>query len=110
MLGILGVDAGLDRVPAQQHVALLELERAVGGDLELPAHEVDARDELRDRVLDLDARVHLEEVPAAVGREQELGGAGPDVADGVGEAQRGDAELAAEVAPTPGAGASSITF
>ena len=104
MLGILGVDARLDRVAAQQHVALLELERPAGGDLELPAHEVDARDQLRDRVLDLDARVHLEEVPAAVGREQELGGAGADVADRVGEAQRRDAELAAELAADAGRG------
>jgi hypothetical protein len=32
----------------------------------LPLHEVDARHELGDRVLDLDARVHLEEVEAAV--------------------------------------------
>ena len=98
MLGVLGVDARLDRVAAQEHVALLELERQAGGDLELTAHDVDARDELGDRVLDLDARVHLEEVPAAVGREQELGGAGADVADGLGEAQRRRAELAAQLA------------
>ena len=103
-LGVLGVDARLDRVAAQQHVALLELERPAGGDLELAAHEVDARHQLGDGVLDLDARVHLEEVPAAVGREQELGRAGADVADRLGEPQRGGAELAAQVAPDAGRG------
>ena len=97
-LGVLGVDARLDCVPAQQHVALLQLERQPGGDLELAAHDVDARDELGHRVLDLDARVHLEEVPAAVRCEQELRRAGTDVADRVGEAERGCAELAAKLA------------
>ncbi len=92
------------RVAAQQHVALLELERPAGRDLELPAHDVDARHELGDRVLDLDARVHLEEVPAAVGREQELRRARADVADGLGEAQRRGAELAAQLAADAGRG------
>ena len=104
MVGVLGVDARLDRVAAQEHVALLELERQAGGDLELAAHDVDARHELGDRVLDLDARVHLEEVPAAVGREQELRRAGADVADGLGEPQRGGAELAAQLAADAGRG------
>ena len=43
-----------------------------GRDLHLLAHDVDARDDLRDRVLHLDARVHLHEVVGAVGREQAL--------------------------------------
>ena len=97
-LGILGVDPRLDRVPAQEHVALLQLERPACGDLELPSHDVDARDQLRHGVLDLDARVHLQEVPAAVGREQELRRAGAHVAHGFGEPQRCSAELAAQVA------------
>ena len=52
------------------------------GDLDLRAHEVEARDELGDGVLDLDARVHLEEEELAVAVEQALDGACADVADG----------------------------
>src|SRR5439155_19438554 len=36
------------------------------------AHQVDPRAELRDRVLDLESRVQLDEREAAVGTEQEL--------------------------------------
>ena len=64
--------------------------RSPGGDLHLGAHDVDARDDLGDRVLHLDARVHLHEVVGAVGREQSLdrpGGAIP------GGARRVDRDL-----------------
>ena len=50
-------------------------------DLDLRAHEVEAGDELGDRVLDLDARVHLEEEELAMAVEQALDRAGADVAD-----------------------------
>ncbi len=70
MRGILGVDPAFDRVPLQLKLLLGELERLAAGDLDLRAHDVDAGHELRDRVLDLDARVHLHEVVGAVGREQ----------------------------------------
>src|SRR3712207_8652797 len=42
----------------------------------------------RSRVLDLDARVQLQEVEATVGVEDELGGARAPVADGAGERDR----------------------
>ena len=58
---VLGVDPALDRVPAQHHVVLRDRERLAGRDEHLLAHDVDAGDGLRDRVLDLDAGVHLEE-------------------------------------------------
>ena len=67
-------------------------QRLAGGDAELRLDEIDARDLLGDGVLDLDARVALdEEVLAGLGDDQELDGAGVDVAggaasgDGVGE-------------------------
>ena len=59
-----------------------------GGDADLLLHEVDAGDHLGHRVLDLDARVHLDEVELAV-LVQELERAGAAVADlaaGVGAA------------------------
>ena len=43
-------------------------------DADLPLHQVDASDELGDRMFDLDARVHLEEIELAVRVEQELAG------------------------------------
>ena len=50
----------------EAHVLLRERERLARGDQNLLADEVDAGDELGDRVLDLDARVHLEEEVVAV--------------------------------------------
>ena len=41
-----------------------------------------ARHCLGDRMLDLQARIHLEEVEGTVRRHQELHRAGPDVSDG----------------------------
>ena len=58
---VLGVDAALDRVAAQLDVGLRDRQLGAGGDLDLRTHEIEAGDELGDRVLDLDARVHLEE-------------------------------------------------
>ena len=64
------------------------------GDPQLPVDQVDAGDLLGDGMLDLDPAVQLqEEERAAV--EHELYGAGADVADGAGEANRSVAELAA---------------
>ena len=48
---------------------LIERERLAGGDENLLAHEIDPRDHLGDRVLDLDARVHLEEEELVAGDE-----------------------------------------
>ena len=57
-------------------------ERLAGGDPQLLAHDVDSRAELGDRMLDLQARVQLDEVEAPVGAEQELERAGVAIADG----------------------------
>ena len=71
---VLGVDAALDGVPPHDDVVLRERERLAGGDVDLLAHDVDARDGLRDRVLDLDACVHLEEEVLAVSCQEPLDG------------------------------------
>ena len=77
--GVLAVDAELDRVAGRDGVGVVE--RAALGEPELLAHEVDAGDLLGDRVLDLQAGVHLEERHRAVLADEELAGAGADVAD-----------------------------
>src|SRR5690606_30559451 len=58
--GVLAVDAELEGVAARGRI-LGDLQRLAVGDAELGAHQVDARGLLGDRVLDLQAGVHLEE-------------------------------------------------
>ena len=58
---ILGVDPALDRVPAEHDVFLAHRQGLALRDQDLLAHEIEAGDELGDRVLDLDPRVHLHE-------------------------------------------------
>ena len=79
---VLGVDPALERVAGEPHVLLAERERLARGDQDLLAHEVDPGHELRHGVLDLDARVHLEEEVLALAREQPLDRPGRAVADG----------------------------
>ncbi len=89
---VLGRDTALQRRAAQADVVLRELqigERLARGDPHLRLDEVDVRDLLGDGVLDLDARVHLDEDDLARARtrglEQELDGARVLVADRPGE-------------------------
>ncbi|MCY1501009.1 hypothetical protein D9M68_350680 [compost metagenome] len=58
---VLGVDAHLDGRAVQADVVLLQAQRLAERDAQHFLHEVDAGDHLGDRVLDLDARVHLDE-------------------------------------------------
>ena len=64
-------------------LVLRHRQRLAAGDADLPLDEVDAGDHLGDRVLDLEAGVHLEEEELAV-LVDELDGAGVVVADGLG--------------------------
>ena len=59
----------------------IQIEPLAARDPNLPAHEIEAGHHLGDRVLDLQPRVHLEEIEAAVLVEQELDRAGVGVAD-----------------------------
>ena len=63
----------------------------------LPAHEIESGHRFRDRMLDLQPRVHLEKVEAAVFVEQELDRAGVGVADALrdGRGRRRDGARAA---------------
>jgi hypothetical protein len=77
---MLGVDPALDRMAAELDVALAEAQLLAGGDADLLLDDVDAGDHLGHRMLDLDARVHLDEVELAV-LVQELERAGAAIAD-----------------------------
>jgi hypothetical protein len=60
-------------VSLEPHVVLAIAERLAGRDADLLADQIEAGDHLGDRVLDLDARVHLDEVEVArAGVHQEL--------------------------------------
>ena len=85
---VLGGDPALQREAVQRDRVLRETQVLQGlprRDAHLARHEVDVGDLLGDRVLHLDAGVHLDEVVVAVAVEQELDGAGVDVADLLGE-------------------------
>ena len=58
--GVLGGDPELHGVPVQTG-ASRAVERLSAGDPQLPRHQVDPRDLLGHRVLDLDPGVHLDE-------------------------------------------------
>ena len=83
---------------AQQYVLLREWQRLARGDPQLQLDEVDARDELGDRVLDLKPRVHLheeEELVGGVARHDELDRPGAEVADAPRRLARGLADARA---------------
>ena len=53
-------------MPLEPDVALAVAERHAGRDAQLLAHDIDAADHLADRVLDLQPRVHLDEVERSI--------------------------------------------
>ena len=99
VLRILGGDPGLDRVAVEPDVGLARRSGRLGdgrtfGDQDLGADDVDAGDFLGHGMLDLDARVDLDEVEGAgVAVHQELDGAGALVVGGLGDLQAQRAEL-----------------
>jgi hypothetical protein len=80
-LGVLGIDAAFDGVAAKVHGPGGVVELFARGDANLGLDQVHAGDHLGDGMLDLDARVHLDEVEGAVFVHQEFDGAGVGVAD-----------------------------
>src|SRR5450759_1201605 len=95
---VLGVDPELDRVTADLEARLVRVpHRPTCGDPDLLLDDVDSRDGLGDRVLDLHPRVHLHEVEPVVRVEQELDGAGVDVAHGADRLERRLPHLGAQL-------------
>ena len=99
---IFGGNAGLDGVAIAGHCVLLRqrelgaVQGRAGGDEDLGAHEVNARDLLGDGVLDLNAGVHLNEEPLFfIHIVEELDRSGVVVADAGGETHGSLAEVAA---------------
>ncbi|MNM87516.1 hypothetical protein D3C81_996990 [compost metagenome] len=83
LVGVLGVDARFQRVAVDAQLLLRERQRLAGGDAQLPFDQVLPGDHLGDRMLDLQARVHLHEIEGAVLVGDELDGAGANIAHGL---------------------------
>ena len=99
---VLGVEAGLDGVPGHLDLRLAQRQRLARGHAQLPFHEVEAGDRLGDGMLDLQARVHLDEVPGRVGGElaaldQELDRAGALVGHRLGAGDGGSGDPGAQL-------------
>ena len=86
---ILRVDARLKRVAVDRDLVLCQRQRFARRDTQLPFDQVEAGDHLGDRMLDLQPRVHLHEIEAAVLVGDELDGAGAHVVHGLGRIDRG---------------------
>ncbi len=90
---VFGVEPRLNGVPPRPHALLPPGQRLTGGDTNLPLDQVDAGHQFGDRMLHLQAGVHLQKVELLT-VEQELDRARAGVADGGGQphgrlAQRG---------------------
>ena len=96
VLGVLGGDPALQRVAVEAHRVLggdaglgQRADPAALGDPDLRLHDVEAGHDLGHGVLDLDARVDLDEVEGAgVGIHQELDRAGADIVGGAADLER----------------------
>ena len=93
---VLCTETDLDGVPVDGGVQRSRGKRSALSDGDLEGDEVEACHEFRDRVLHLQPRVHLEEVEAAVRRQQELHGARTDVPDGAGSRHGSGTHLGAQ--------------
>ena len=98
----LQVDAHLDRRAGRcrrpRRVEPEVVQGSAVGDLQLQAHEIESRHRLRHRVLDLQARVRLDEGEAAVLADQKLDGAEAQVAHALAEAHGGCGQRLARLA------------
>ena len=90
---IFRIDSALDRPSALREILLLERQLRARCYFDLSAHKVDAGHELGNRMLDLDARVHFEEIKVAVRIDQELDRARADVVHSLRRAHRDLAHL-----------------
>src|SRR5690606_7692629 len=75
--GILGIDARLEGVPRTRELILAQRQFLAKGTAKLPFDEIEAGDHFRHRMLDLEARIHLDEIePVRIGDEFDRSGTG----------------------------------
>src|SRR3546814_2558735 len=83
LIGVFCIDAVLDRPAGETHIILGECELFAGGDPDHLLDQVEVGHHLGDGMLDLEPRVHLQEVEASVRPGDELDGARREIADGL---------------------------
>ncbi len=98
LVRVLGIDARLDRMAVDDQLFLAQRQRLPGSHAQLPFHQVQPGDHLGHRVLDLQPRVHLHEVEAAVLVGDELHRARADITHRLGGVDRGLAHGGAALA------------
>ena len=109
-LGILGVDAALDGVAGERHLALLEREPLARRDADLLLDDVDAGHHLSHRMFDLQAGVRFHEVEAPIRIHQELERSGIAVLNRLGRIHDTAPILRRIFSVRAGDGDSSISF
>ena len=77
-------------------IGLFERQSLTGGDAELPLDEIEAGDRLRDRVLDLQPRIHLHEKDAGAAVVEKLDRSCPAIVDGRARTNAGGEQFAAD--------------
>src|SRR6266699_53589 len=86
---VLGIDSAFDCVTGSLDCLLREEREIIApGQPDLQLDEIQTGDHLSHRMLDLDARVHLEEMKAPIGIDDELDGSGAEVTFLLGERYR----------------------
>src|SRR5450759_2329392 len=103
-LRVLGVDPQLQGVAFSRDAVRVEADRGAGGNSQLLLDQVDAGDQLGDRVLDLQPGVHLQEHElrhVGATRDQTLDGAGVAVADRFPRLHRGGEHPLAQLRSNP---------
>ena len=93
LLRVLGVDAALDGVAGHPDVLLGEGQGQARGHPQLLLHQIHSGDQLGDRVLHLDAGVHLNEVELPIRREHKFHRARSHIARGLGGGHGGRSHL-----------------
>ena len=94
--GILGIEARLHRPAGEAHLVLRQCQPLARRDPDHLLDDIETGDEFGDRVLDLQAGIHLEEVEVPVRSQDELDRAGGIVVDGLGERDRLRTHLGAQ--------------
>ena len=101
---LLGADARLDGPAVEADGPLVEGQRFTAGDAQLPLHQVEPGDHLGDRVLHLQAGVHLQEVEVLLGVHDELDRARVHVVGGARQVAGGLAHALAQLRAHRGRG------
>ena len=97
LVRVFGVEARFDGVAVEARPGpAAQRQLFAGGDAQLPGNQIQTGHRLGHRMLDLQPGVHLEKVEFLRPVEQELDGAGADVADGACRRDRGLAHLLAQ--------------